>query len=748
MLQRTAVTLAILASLQTSIALAQDNPGPDAGGAGGQDDAQMLDTVSVIGLGETRQVQRLSPDRIKALPPGTSPLKLLADLPGVNFQSADAFGAYEWSSRISLRGFNQNQLGFTLDGIPLGDMSYGNNNGLHISRALISENLAGAELAEGIGGVNTASTSNLGGTIQFFSADPLAEYGVTLAQTVGSDSTRRTYARLDTGDHQGFAMYLSAVSSRMDKWKGEGEQKQDQVNMKAVYDFGDHHVSLLATTSRRDENDYQDLSLDSQRRLGWDWDNYRPDWQRAVDAANGTFTGGVNNLDDAYYDARGLRDDNLVGLSGDFGLAEGVRLKATGYYHSNRGQGHWFTPYVPSSATVPISLRTTEYGIDRSGVIASLDWTLGIHRIEGGVWLEDNGHTVQRNYYFVNGPVDDGFFFHDPDIRQFYQRFDVKTRQFFLKDTVRLLDDRLSLDVGFKSPRTEIDSHIPAGTFVSRYATGTLTAKDSFLPQLGASFRLSEHNELFASYAENMATFQAGITGPFATTQVAFDTFASQLEPERSETVEAGFRHSADTFQASLALYHVKFENRLLTVAQCSGIQGCPSAFANVGSVTSEGAEATVVWAPVEGLRWHNTLSWNESTYDSNYINGTALVEIAGKQTVNTPKEMFSTSLSWSRDSLDLNLGASYTGKRYYTYSNDSGVPSFWLVNAGGSWNFGDVGAMDELRLSLHVTNLLDKEYFSTIGTNGFVVSDPAGTYATLLTGAPRQVMLTLSASF
>jgi hypothetical protein len=61
---------------------------------------------------------------------------VLNKLPGVNFQSADSFGTYEWSARITLRGFNQNQLGFTLDDIPLGDMSYANYNGLHISRAI------------------------------------------------------------------------------------------------------------------------------------------------------------------------------------------------------------------------------------------------------------------------------------------------------------------------------------------------------------------------------------------------------------------------------------------------------------------------------------------------------------------------------------------------------------------------------------------------------------------------------------
>ena len=67
--------------------------------------------------------------------------------------------------------------------------------------------------------------------------------------------------------------------------------------------------------STRDETDYQDLSFDATRRLGYNWDNYAPDWQRAVNAAKGVYTGGVNNLDDAYYLGRGLRNDWLGGVT-------------------------------------------------------------------------------------------------------------------------------------------------------------------------------------------------------------------------------------------------------------------------------------------------------------------------------------------------------------------------------------------------------------------------------------------------
>ena len=107
--------------------------------------AQTLDTVSVIGQGETRQVQRITAVDKQVLPPGTSGQKILDRLPGVSVQSNDAFGANEESQTISLRGFDKSRLGYTLDGIPLGDNSYGNYNGLSIARAIIAENLAGAE---------------------------------------------------------------------------------------------------------------------------------------------------------------------------------------------------------------------------------------------------------------------------------------------------------------------------------------------------------------------------------------------------------------------------------------------------------------------------------------------------------------------------------------------------------------------------------------------------------------------------
>lgn len=179
----------------------------------------------------------------------------------MQFQAADPWGAYEWSTQITLHGFDQSRLGFTLDGIPLGTMGYGVTNGLQVTRAITSENIATVELAQGAGALGTASNTNLGGTVQFYSADPDMKPGVRFNQVIGSDSTQRTFVRADTGDHGGFSMYVSFAHADTDKWKGYGDQKSNQANLKAVYQWGDgNRISLFADGSKRKEYDYMDLS--------------------------------------------------------------------------------------------------------------------------------------------------------------------------------------------------------------------------------------------------------------------------------------------------------------------------------------------------------------------------------------------------------------------------------------------------------------------------------------------------------
>ena len=747
---------ALVASLFVSGAFAQEADGA-------QKDAVQTENISVFGRGQSRQVQTINSEDMKKVVAGTSPLKVLEKLPGVNFQSSDPFGAYEWSTRFGVRGFGQSYMGFTLDGVPLGDMSYGNNNGLHISRAISSENIGRVTLSQGAGSLGVASTSNLGGTVQFISADPENKRSVRIDQTMGSSSTSRTFVRGDTGlSESGTKAFISYTDQNAQKWKGSGAQTLEQFNTKVVHLFGENRISAFLNTSNRAEVDYADMSLDMQAKLGWGWDNYAPDWKRAIDAARGTFSGAVGTidpatgpLDAAYYLGRGLRKDKLMGTSLDLALMDDLRLKSTFYSHTNQGQGQWYTPYVASPGTatsptaytgpgLPISIRTTEYAINRNGVVNDLTWKSGVHTVNTGLWMEKSYSTLARNYYAATGPTDTNYFLTNPFRTDFVQDFVTTTTQFHLQDTMVLMNGQMKANFGFKSPKVKIDATNQAGS----RSGGTLTAESGFLPQVGFNYMLDEANEVFASASKNMRAYQPGVGGPFSQSQTAFFTGFPNLKPETSTTYEIGYRFNGETLKGSVAAYLSSFRDRLLSVAVTQGIISVPGTLVNVGEVQSKGIEAALSWSPVRNWTWFNSLTLNDSQYMSDYLNGTTVVNTNGKQVVDAPKVMFNTELGFDNGNWFSNVGGKYTSERYYTYLNDNKVDAFVVMNASVGYKQKKVAGLDEMSVTLAVTNLLDKKYFSTIGSNGFAVSDPNGAFATLQEGAPRQIFLTLSGKF
>lgn len=754
-----AASIAALAALAATPAFAEE-AAVDAG------ESADVEEIVVLGQGQARQVQELGAADIALEVSGISPLKAIDKLPGVNFQAADPFGAYEWSARISIRGFSQNQLGFTLDGVPLGDMNYGNHNGLHISRAIISENVGRVEVAQGAGSLSAASTSNLGGTIEFFSREPAEELGIEASGTYGSDETKRVFARIDSGEigTGGPRLSLSYAWQDADKWKGNGAQRQDQVNARIVQPVGDGQFFGFVNYSNRRENDYQDLSAGMIDRLGYDWDNFAKDWDLAVrvaqiyqnqvsqsggaplpyPAAGLTFPAPIATVDDAYYDAAGLRKDWLAGLGVEAPLGEYWTLKAMGYYHGNKGRGLWFTPYVTTPGGAPMTIRTTEYDIERYGIVASSLFTVGDNRLEIGMWYEDNAFNQARRFYGLadtTGAPSRGSltFPRDPLATQWEFDFNTQTLQYHVQDTLDL--GSFQINAGWKGLRvTNLATPIVSGGL----ASGRTEAKDWFLPQAGLLYRLNDDNELFASYTENMRAFESSATGgPFATTQAGFD--ALDLKPETSTTYELGFRTKASRFQGVIAGYYVDFKDRIIAFANGAGIQGNPAILQNVGDVRSWGVEAAGTFRVTPELSLFASYAYNNSEYrddviDTSVTPAVVIAETAGKTVVNSPKHLAKGEITWDNGTFFVRAGANYTSKRYYSYENDAEVDGFVIVDASIGYRLNE-----RISIQANATNLFDKEYVSTIGTNGFANSGDA---QTLLAGAPQQFFVTLKAGF
>ncbi|MEI9994805.1 MAG: TonB-dependent receptor [Rhizomicrobium sp.] len=744
-------------------------------------DGSEVETVVVMGAGETRSVSTLLPANLDVLPPGASVQKALNVLPGVMAQSIDALGVNEQSLSLQVRGFSTTHLGYTLDGMPLGDGAYNNYNGLTISRALISENLGRADLATGIAGLSVASTSNLGGALTYASSAPHEELGLAASQSVGSDDGARTFLRFDTGEYDGFSAYVSGQYSQQDLFVDQRAYNQStgkQLNGKAQYKFDGGTITAFADLSRTNQADDPYLSKDMLSRLGPDWGGYAPDWQDYVNraacgvpslAANCVTSTAPEKLADVTFtNGQILRNDDLFYLAGDYAFTDSLSARLQVYRHTDKGAGNNFITGLSTQGTastaddLPVQVRDTRYTINRDGVLGSLTYDLYFNHIQAGFWLEENTSSAARYIWTnVTGPFSLAHFLKgQPNTAQWVQQTTWNTQQFYLQDTVTLFDDALSIDFGFKSTDAKSDAQAERGIAVtpppasSQFATGSLTAKDNFMPEAGVRWKFAPGHEVYASYSENMAMFQGGFKlGPQSVSQAVWDVQGKTLKPETSKSFDGGYRYVGDQLQLSLALYDVDFKNRLLQYNPCPTNQqqnpGCGNSFHNAGSVTSKGAELAVLWQPLAWLSWYNSASLNETTYnqDLNFCTTTCvLYATAGKQQVDTPKQMYASVLNLRQGGFWASLAGKFTGRRYYTYTNDQGFGAYTTFDLGLGYDFDAIGPLSGARLALNVTNLTDVRYAANFDNSVFAPSDPAGSILVFHSSAPRQIFATISA--
>jgi len=632
----------------------------------------------------------------------------------------------------------------------LGDMSYGNHNGMHISRAIINEMIGKTELSQGAGTLETASSNNLGGTIKFYSDKPSDTFGGVAAVTGGSASMTRAFARIDSGETVlGGKGYLAYVNQQSDKWKGYGRQLQEQINFKYVQPVGPVNLTALVNLSDRAENDYQDVWPDLVSRLGYKVDNISNDWETAKKIAVAYQTGKLfpapyKTVDDVYFDASGLRKDALVALKGDWEITKGLTAKATYYRHTNKGMGTWYTPYLASPAAAggaPISERTTEYNIDRSGIVAGLTYEIGSHTIEGGVWTENNDFHQARRFYGLglDKPGRDSLKFQsNPFFTQWEYLFNTKTTNFHLQDTWKV-SDVLKVNFGFKTVKVENKAVRVAGS----NAVGSIKVDEGFLPQIGFNYDLADKGEFFGDYTQNARAFvSAGTAGPFSTSQAGFAAIKGKLQPEISKTVELGYRYRNSGFEGSVAIYNVKFENRILSRPTGPGIVGNPSVLANVGGVSSKGIEAIGTYRFAENWTAFGSFAYNRSEYDDDIRDSTGKVtdKIKGKVTQDTPEKIAHAELAYDNGSLFARAGASYTSRRSYTIAATAFLDAYTVAELRGGYRFKSENPyLKGLEIQGNITNLTDEQYFSTMNTGG------EGAH---MVGAPRQYYVTVRKAF
>jgi iron complex outermembrane recepter protein len=140
----------------------------------------------------------------------------------------------------------------------------------------------------------------------------------------------------------------------------------------------------------------------------------------------------------------------------------------------------------------------------------------------------------------------------------------------------------------------------------------------------------------------------------------------------------------------------------------------------------------------------YDAVSFNDSRFASDYLNGTAVVPTKNKRVPASPDWLNKTVISVNYGHFDAQLVGDYIGRRYATFTNDLSVDPYFTLAAqiGFDVPLSGNGRLKKMRVSLNVTNITDKKAESTI-----TVAQPTFTY-NYFPLAPRQVFGTLSFGF
>src|SRR5258708_519260 len=165
---------------------------------------------------------RASIEKIRAT---ANPFQAIELLPGVNTFSQDATGLFGGALRV--RGFNTDQMGFTVNGAPVNDSG---NFAVFPQEYVDTENVCEVFVTQGSADNEAPHVGASGGNVGITSCDPNDARSAKLQATSGQLRLAKTFVRYDTGLIGGFKAFLSASSAQAQKFRGPGRADRDHID--------------------------------------------------------------------------------------------------------------------------------------------------------------------------------------------------------------------------------------------------------------------------------------------------------------------------------------------------------------------------------------------------------------------------------------------------------------------------------------------------------------------------------------
>ena len=745
-----------------------------------------IEEITVVGKSVSYANNQTSDEMVKQQSSLTSALAVIDNLPGVLINEGDTFGSDDWSTTVSIRGFqlslDEQQIGITIDGIANGNSNYG--GGAKANRYIDTENLANVEVSQGTGDIASRSNEALGGTLNFTTVDPGVEESMLISISGGSFDAQKYFLRYETGEiAKDTYAWVSVSSSENTDWITQtAENEHDHLAGKFISMINNVEIEGYFSWDDVHEANYQRISLAQFEQ--------NPD----SDRLNGEWTG-IPYVDQVHRQGWATLRENLFAyLKADY-ATDNFEISGNVYYHDNEGRGDWVPPYVvdvkadgdgvahselvsgntvyggsalgqlyyvdssgfalsptdgcTSSITAPYggagpeydptcyaqgavpvgSYRHTHYQKERFGFDADFAWYTQINDMDntlrGGIWYEDYNREESRDWHKIIDSRSGVEFDHTPYWVQYSREFPVETMMLYAED---------ELDMGWASVRLGVKRFyvdLERQDNFNQSNTAEMNSDSDTLFSGGVVVQMPiDGLEAFAGYAENFAAIKDTVLERDAST-------LTQVEPETAENVDVGLRYVSRDFNASLTYYNIKFDNRLTFIAPDSpdGIDfliGTNGSYVNVGGIESSGFEASLSFNVTDSLALYGSFTYNDSEYTDGSIDFPE-----GNTVFGSPENMAVVSADWTRGNYFIGASTKWVDDRFIDAANTQVAEAYLVTDfyAGVSLE-APVQGIEAVDLRFTVNNMFDESYLGGI----------AGQSAWI--GAPRTAAFNVQARF
>lgn len=776
------ITLACLAALNAQVNAEDSAASDDAG----------IEKIQVIGKSVSYANNETTDAMQKQQSSLTSVLAAIDNLPGVLINEGDTFGSDDWSTTISIRGFqvslDEQQIGITVDGIANGNSNYG--GGAKANRYIDTENLQRVEVSQGTADIASRSNEALGGTLNFATINPTQEEGFLTSLSFGDFDAKKYFVRYNTGEiaRDTFAWISVSSSSNTDWVNQAAENKKDHLAAKLISDLNENWgLTAYASYDDSHEDNYQRVSK-AQFETNPDSDRLSAQWT------------GVPYIDQLYRKGWStLRENFFSYLALDYSN-DNIDFSTNVYYHDNEGRGDWVPPYLNdltldtgraetelssqttvlggsslgiitfvnrdgvaltpndgcvSSITFPYggaganfdagcfgpeaipvgSYRHTHYEKQRFGMNADIAYTLQTDSFENitraGIWYEDYSRDEYRDWHKIIDSASSFEFDNTPYWIQYSNSFAVETSMIYIENESDF--DWIKARVGAKKFIVDLSKN---DKFDNSNDVNSVNSDSDVLISAGfvANTPL-DGLEIFAGYAENFAAIKDTVLERDAST-------LTEIQPETADNFDVGFRFNSDFIDASVTFYKIDFENRVTFLPPDSPEQGIDfnigtnGTYINVGGIESEGIEASVRIQLSEYVSFYGSFTNNESTY-KDVPEELGLNIQAGNTVFGSVENMWVGSFDYNKGNYSAGLSVKHVGDRFIDAANSIVAEAYTVSDLYAGVDI-DVAleGIKNMQVRLTLNNLTDESYLGGI----------AGQSAWI--GAPRTAAVNLQFSF